>query len=682
MTDPLIGRTVGNYRIEAPIGEGGMGAVYKAVHQQIGNEVAIKVLGLGRETSEKDQARFLTEAKTTAALSHTNIVKVYDFIIQDGIYYMLMELVEGQSLDKLMSEPGVPLPLPRVAAILSFVARALDYAHNRGVVHRDVKPQNVLIAREDGRVVLSDFGIAKLTEGTTLDLTRDGATVGTPTYMSPEQASGKPVDGRSDVYSLGVLLYEMVTGKPPFTGSSMEILSQHVSRAPASPRDLNPNLTRRQETIVLKALEKDAAERFQRAGDLASAFLATITGTGEIAIATGSRWERFREGRVWGAVSRAGRFFRGTTFGVVGFVARGLLSIVAGTAIVVLSLLIGASLLVGGSLGRAIQEANWRFDDIGPGFQREILPEAAARAIEAGAASILPGTLTDVQVIPRASTALTVGGTVQGAAFLFDIGVKVSEGHPTFSLDRVNGLPLPIIGGLIARGVNRGFAQALDQAGSSIRSIDIGTDRIVVVIDGTRTQTSVVSSSPCNEGVSLSDDFSDIYSGWAQRYATSEVEVGYGEGAYMLRTLAANLIVNQALPCHFSRLDAAVDTRPVGSPGEATWGLVFYEVDPDNYWVFQINALGWYSVEEVAAGEHSMIVFWTQSSAITPSGTNRLRAVIGDTARVYANDQQLSSFDLPMEARAQGGSMGFLLRSGSQGDVTVAFDNLEVRLPE
>jgi serine/threonine-protein kinase len=318
MTDPLIGRTVGNYRIEAPIGEGGMGAVYKAVHQQIGNEVAIKVLGLGRETSEKDQARFLTEAKTTAALSHTNIVKVYDFIIQDGIYYMLMELVEGQSLDKLMSEPGVPLPLPRVAAILSFVARALDYAHNRGVVHRDVKPQNVLIAREDGRVVLSDFGIAKLTEGTTLDLTRDGATVGTPTYMSPEQASGKPVDGRSDVYSLGVLLYQMVTGKPPFTGSSMEILSQHVSRAPASPRDLNPNLTRRQETIVLKALEKEAAERFQRAGDLASAFLATITGTAEIAIATGSRWERFREGRLWGAVLRLGRFFRGTTFGVIG----------------------------------------------------------------------------------------------------------------------------------------------------------------------------------------------------------------------------------------------------------------------------------------------------------------------------------------------------------------------------
>jgi hypothetical protein len=204
----------------------------------------------------------------------------------------------------------------------------------------------------------------------------------------------------------------------------------------------------------------------------------------------------------------------------------------------------------------------------------------------------------------------------------------------------------------------------------------------VVAIDGSGTQTAVVSSSRCIEGVSLSDDFSDIYSGWAQRYATSDVEVGYGEGAYVLRTLAANLIVNQALPCHFSTLDAAVDTRAVGSPGEATWGLVFYEVDPDNYWVFQINALGWYSVEEVAAGEHSMIVFWTQSSAINPSGTNRLRAVIGDTAWVYANDQQLSSFDLPLDERAQGGSMGFLLRSGTQGVVTVAFDNLEVRQPE
>lgn len=682
MTDPLIGRTVGNYRIEAPIGEGGMGAVYKAVHQQIGNEIAIKVLGLGREASEKDQARFLTEARTTAALSHTNIVRVYDFIIQDGIYYMLMELVEGQSLDKLMSEPRAPLPLPRAAAILSFVARALDYAHNRGVVHRDVKPQNVLIAHEDGRVVLSDFGIAKLTEGTTLDLTRDGATVGTPTYMSPEQASGKPVDGRSDIYSLGVLLYEMVTGKPPFTGSSMEILSQHVSRAPASPRELNPNLTRRQETIVLKALEKDAAERFQRAGDLASAFLATITGTGEIAIATGSRWERFREGRLWGSVLRLGRFFRGTTFGVIGFVARALLSVVAGTAIVVLSLLIGASLLVGGSLGRAIREANWRFDQVGPGFQREILPETMAQAIETGAAGVLPGTLTGVAVTPRGANALTVGGTVQGVPLQFDIGVSVAEGHPMFSLDRVNRLPLPIVGGLIARGVNRGFAAALDQAGASVRSIDIQADRIVVAIDGSGTQTAVVGSSRCIEGVSLSDDFSDIYSGWAQHFTTWQAEVGYGEGAYLLRTLAANLIVNQALPCHFSALDAAVDVQAIGNPGDASWGLVFYELDPDNYWVLQVNALGWYSVEEVAAGEHSMIVFWTQSDAINLSGANRLEVVVADEASVHANGRQLSTFDLPSQTRSQGGSVGFLLRSGTQGNVTVSFDNLEVSLPE
>ena len=682
MTDPLIGRLVGNYRIESPIGEGGMGAVYKAVHGEIGNVIAIKVLGLGRESSAKDQARFLAEAKTTATLNHTNIVRIIDFTAQDGIYYMLMEFIEGESLDQVLAREGGPLRLSRAATILAFVARALDYAHNRGVVHRDVKPSNVLIAKEDDRIVLTDFGIAKLTEGTTLDLTRDGAAVGTPTYMSPEQAKGQPVDGRSDVYSLGVVLYQMLTGAAPFAGAAMEVLSKHVSQPPPAPRELNPNLTGRQEGILLKALEKDPEKRYPRAGELASAFLATVTGSAEVAIETGSRWERFREGRAWGRVLRFGRFLRSTLFGGLGFLLRSLLSLALAVVVVTIALVVAASLLLSRGLERAIAESEWLFSQVGPGYQAEFLPEQLARGIETGARQLLPGTFSDVVITPRSSRWFTVGGSLQGIPLALDVTVEAVEGRPLFTLDRLNGYPLPVVGGLIARGVNQGFDQALDKASASIPSIEMTASSITVVIDGSATTTEAVTTTHCVEGVSLTDDFTDIYSGWAQSYKAPEAEVGYKEGAYSLRTLTGNIIVNQALPCVFTTFDATLEVSPAGDPGDASWGLVFFEIDPDNYWVFQINALGWYSVEQIAAGEHSLVVAWTKSDAIKASETNALRVVVTGKGEVYANGARLDDFELPEPEGGIAGSFGFLVRSASQAQVEILFDNLTVKTSE
>jgi hypothetical protein len=653
-----------------------MGAVFKAEHPQIGNLIAVKVLGLGRGSSAKDQARFLSEAKTTASLNHTNIVRIIDFVVQDGIYYMLMEYIEGDSLEQLLTQQGGPLPLSRTATILAFVARALDYAHNRGVVHRDVKPSNVLIAREDGRVVLSDFGIAKLTEGTTLDLTKDGAAIGTPTYMSPEQARGMPVGPASDIYSLGVVLYQMVTGTTPFKGSSMEVLSQHVSNPPPSPRELNPNLSKRQEAIILKALEKQASARYDRAGDLGQAFLETITGSAEIAVETGSKWERFKEGRAFGRVLRVARFVQGLSGSLVGLAFRTLVSALLGTFIVVLALLIGASVLLGNSLEGVITETPWGFDRVGPGFRRDFTPAAVAQALETSANQNLPGTFADVEVLPRSASLISISASLQGAAINLDVGVSIADGRPILSLNRLNGYPLPVVGSIIARGANRGFDQALTRASAEIESIQIDPELIEVVVNGSGTQTVEVLSSTCQEGVALADDFSDIYSGWAQSFAAAEAEVGYKEGAYSLRTIASNIIVTQALPCRFTAFDASVEAEPVGDPADGAWGLVFFETDPDNYWVFQINGLGMYSIEQVVNGEHSLVVPWKKSDAIKLEGENLLRVIVGQEGQAMANAESVGTFTVPAETAAQGGSFGFLVRSGSQPVVEVAFDDL------
>jgi hypothetical protein len=688
LADPLIGRTVGSYVIKEPIGEGGMGAVFKAEHPQIGNLIAVKVLGLGRGASAKDQARFLSEAKTTAGLNHTNIVRIIDFIVQDGIYYMLMEYVEGDSLEQLLTQQDGPLPLSRTATILAFVGRALDYAHNRGVVHRDVKPSNILIAREDGRVVLSDFGIAKLTEGTTLDLTKDGAAIGTPTYMSPEQARGIPVGPASDIYSLGVVLYQMATGTTPFKGSSMEVLSQHVSNPPRPPRELNPNLSKRQESIILKALEKEASARYDRAGDLGQAFLETITGSAEIAVETGSKWERFKEGRAFGRILRVARFVQGLSGSLLGLAFRTLMSALLGTVIVILALVIGASILLGNSLESLIAETPWGFNRVGPGFRQEFTPAAIARALEAGANRNLPGTFEDLEVSLRSASTITISGSLQGAAINLDVGVSVAEGRPIFSLNRLNGYSLPLVGSLIARGVNRGFDTSLSIAGADLTDLAIEPDRLVVVIDGSGTQTTEVLSSVCNEGTSLQDDFSDVYSGWAQSFVSREAEVGYRNGGYSLKTRLPNIIVTQLLPCRFSGFDASVSTRPVGDPADGSWGLIFFATDPDNYWVFQINLSGrpnsaWYSVERVAAGQHSYAIPWTRSDFISkPVDTalirNTLRVSTSDGVGLWVNGHLLGALDAAADTVQQGGSFGFLVRSGNVEVVQVVFDDLQV----
>ncbi len=254
-----IGTTLNQrFLLEKELGHGGMGAVYSATDQVLERNVAIKVL---KERSGEEVGKKLRlEAQIAARLLHENVVRIYDFGMADQTYYLVMEEVNGTSYSKRWRQ----LPLEERLRILAQVADALDYAHHQGVVHRDVKPGNVLLTAADAPK-LSDFGLSMLAE----QGDHSGIIRGTPLYMSPEQTKGSRVDFRTDLYSLGVMIYESAVGAAPFTGSSMSVMAQHVSSDPDPPRGRNPWISEDLEALILSLLAKRPAAR-PRSGAVAA----------------------------------------------------------------------------------------------------------------------------------------------------------------------------------------------------------------------------------------------------------------------------------------------------------------------------------------------------------------------------------------------------------------------------
>src|SRR6266508_354284 len=280
----LTGRTLDQkYYLESKLGVGGMGTVYRARRLLIGDMVAVKVLQPDQVADPQAVERFRREAQTAARLKHPNVAAVYDFgVSREGLNYLVMELAEGESLRSLVERQGT-LAETDAAEIIRQVCAALDEAHRQGVVHRDIKPENILVhATTAGlHVKVLDFGIAALRDVNAGRLTRTGAVVGTPHYMSPEHCLGEELDGRSDIYSLGIVLFEMLTGVVPFDSPTpTAIVVKHVNEPPPPPRTLNPKISPAVESVALRALEKRRDARPQTAGEMARELIAAAGGAG------------------------------------------------------------------------------------------------------------------------------------------------------------------------------------------------------------------------------------------------------------------------------------------------------------------------------------------------------------------------------------------------------------------
>ena len=262
VSDTLINTLFhGRYRILRKLGTGGMANVYLAEDQELGRRVAIKILNERHAGDEQFIERFRREAKNAAGLSHPNIVSIYDRGEAEGTYYISMEYLEGRSLKELILARG-PAPISVAIDYARQILAALRVAHRQGLVHRDIKPHNVVVDA-DGRLKVTDFGIAR--SGAS-QMTEVGSIIGTAQYLSPEQARGSPVDQRSDVYSVGIVLYEMLTGTVPFTGDTpLEIAMKHLSEVPVPPSELRDDVPDDLDLVVLRALAKDPEDRYQPA---------------------------------------------------------------------------------------------------------------------------------------------------------------------------------------------------------------------------------------------------------------------------------------------------------------------------------------------------------------------------------------------------------------------------------
>ena len=300
--DALIGRTIADkFQIEALVGRGAMGAVYKARQLALTRKIALKVMRVHGAADAKYATRFKREAKTASLIDHPNLVRVLDFGQEpDGVLYIAMEYLEGRNLLAAIRDEW-PLPIERVVAILSQTLSALAVAHEAGIVHRDLKPDNIMLVRtkdddgvENETVKVCDFGVAKFVEdaavesstpsmhvrtssSNTTTLTAHGMTVGTPSYMAPEQALGEPTDARSDIYAMGVILFQLLTRRLPFeANTALKVMIEHIEKAVPAPSSIEPSVDPRLERVCLKALRKRPEKRYQSARDMRTDLRAAI----------------------------------------------------------------------------------------------------------------------------------------------------------------------------------------------------------------------------------------------------------------------------------------------------------------------------------------------------------------------------------------------------------------------
>lgn len=393
---------IGNFRILAKVGEGGMGNVFRGRDLMLERDVAIKSLRPELACYEEVVERFRTEAIALARLQHHNIANVFSFFAEDGQYYMVMEFVDGEPLNKLARRRGA-LPWREAVALVVQALHGLEHAHHAGVVHRDIKPSNMIVTA-DGTLKLMDFGIARILEK--VGLTRTGAVVGTLLYVSPEQARGGDIDARSDLYSMAVVLYELLTGRVPFdSASEFELMRAHIELPPPPPSGLIAGLPPELEDAVLCALAKNPADRFQRA-ELFRAELEHLLAA-DAADNDGARTVLLELPGLPAAESKARRTTTRATAVPPPATARTQAPVAAAPSR--LPLVIGAAVAVVAALGIGA----WALLRPSPGAVEAALPSVAAPAASTGTAAPVappvqpPATATPVETAPAAPAAVT-----------------------------------------------------------------------------------------------------------------------------------------------------------------------------------------------------------------------------------------------------------------------------------
>ena len=484
--EDLVGKTVGQYEIKAEVGRGGMATVYRGYQPSLNRAVAVKVLA-GELARDPDfRQRFQREAHAVAQLAHPHILAVYDFGEDPatGAVYLVTQFVDGGTLVGRMG--GGPMPPTETARIAAQIARALAFAHAAGVIHRDVKPGNVLMT-SDGHPLLSDFGIAKIMAETRM--TRTGTSLGTPAYMSPEQAQGMPVDHRSDIYALGVMLYEMLAGVLPFQADTpVALLHQHVATPPPPLRERVPGIPRSLEKIVMRALAKNPDDRFATAGEFADTLEAEATGQRKrLGIRFGRKETPAPAPTVVpvGATNVAGpvpgtppaavvrprtppRLTRILKTQQVGRVASGMgrwflraaLVVLAALLVAGIVLLVGAAFVLGAVAEQSLTRQQWVFDNLEPGFHESVICADLANNVSQTLQPYTLDALTDVEVVCRSPDTVELSARFRGAPVSTQVRIRTVKGVPAIRWERLNNVPLYIVGGIVSDGVNRGLVKA------------------------------------------------------------------------------------------------------------------------------------------------------------------------------------------------------------------------------